>query len=465
MKNCDILIAGASTTGSYFAYQMAKRGFKVVVIEKQEKDNISREYDIFHMGKEDMIKFDLEIPDKENKKVYGFEFASTAVVSPYGNYPKRTHEAVVGMHKHEYIMTMIDRAEKAGAEYIYGAPFKDFIYDEQGRIAGAKYETENGVQEISAKLVADCTGIPAAARTKLPDTSFVENFKLTPKDIFYVVLYYAKYKDEKVDPTKLHGSFLQYKTWSAPSGDDHGAILGVGGNFSYDYAEEVYKDFRKNVPWPEYTVEKVEKGMTPYHRGIYCFTEDGFIALGDTACLTKPNCGEGCTSSLYQVEIAVDVITDLLNEGKELTQRNMWSINKRYIDVQGKAFDSMRPLLTGIVQASYDEAEYLFKKDIIFSQKILGGMGQDLALNAKDIAELVSGIASGIATKKLRPSTLKKIVKGLLDSDKVGKHYDTYPETPDSFPEWKKKADEIWATTTFMYETADKDVMKKLGIG
>ena len=37
MKNCDILIAGASTTGSWFAYQMAKRGFNVVVIEKQEK--------------------------------------------------------------------------------------------------------------------------------------------------------------------------------------------------------------------------------------------------------------------------------------------------------------------------------------------------------------------------------------------------------------------------------------------
>ena len=144
------------------------------------------------------------------------------------------------------------------------------------------------------------------------------------------------------------------------------------------------------------------------------------------------------------VEIAVDVISKLLNEGKELTQRNMWSINKRYIDVQGKAFDSMRPLLTGIVQASYDEAEYLFRKDIIFSQKILGGMGQDLALSAKDIAELVSGIASGVATKKIRPSTIKAILKGLLDSDKVGKHYDNYPETPDGFPEWKKKADEIW---------------------
>ena len=30
MKKCDILIAGASTTGSWFAYQMAKRGFDVV---------------------------------------------------------------------------------------------------------------------------------------------------------------------------------------------------------------------------------------------------------------------------------------------------------------------------------------------------------------------------------------------------------------------------------------------------
>ena len=64
---------------------------------------------------------------------------------------------------------------------------------------------------------------------------------------------------------------------------------------------------------------KVEKGLTPYHRSVYSFVDDGFIAMGDAACLTKPTCGEGCTSSLVQGEIAANVITKLLNDGKPLT--------------------------------------------------------------------------------------------------------------------------------------------------
>ena len=71
------------------------------------------------------------------------------------------------------------------------------------------------------------------------------------------------------------------------------------------------EQYSKNVKYPDYEVKKVEKGMTPYHRSVYSFVDDGFIAMGDAACLTKPTCGEGCTSSLVQGEIAVDVISKL----------------------------------------------------------------------------------------------------------------------------------------------------------
>lgn len=462
MKKYDIIVCGASTTGAYFATKMAENGHSVLMIEKQKAENVSREYDIFHMGRNDMEKFGLPIPKKGDVE-YGFEFISGNVLSPYGNYPKKGCDPVVGMHKHEYIMLLNKIAEEKGVEIIYGAPFVDFLLDENGKIKGAKYELDGEIIEVEAALVADCTGIPAVARTKLPDNAYCENFKLTPRDIFYVVLYYAKY-DEHVDARALDGSFLQYKTWSAPSGDEHGAILGVGGNYSYDYAEEIYKEFQKNVPWPKYTVEKVEKGMTPYHRGLYSFVEDGFIAMGDTACLTKPTCGEGCTSSMYQIEIAVDVISKLLKEEKALTKENMWSINKRYIQVQGKDFDVMRPLLIGVVSPSYDEAEYLFKHDVIFSQKILGGQGGDLNLTPADIAKMVSFIGAGVVSGKLKASSVKKIIKGLMQMIDLGKIYDEYPETPAGYFEWKKKADAKWAEIGKMADTCDEKVLAKLGI-
>ena len=54
MKNYDVFVVGASTTGCWFAHQMAKQGFKVLMIEKNQPDDVSREYDVFHMGKADM---------------------------------------------------------------------------------------------------------------------------------------------------------------------------------------------------------------------------------------------------------------------------------------------------------------------------------------------------------------------------------------------------------------------------
>ncbi len=465
-ENYDILIAGASTTGAWFAREMAKRGFNVLVIEKEKADDISRDYDIFHMEKYEMQKFGIEIP-KEDDKNFGFMFSSNGIKSPYGGYLKRNEDdsPTIGMHKHGLIMAMNEKAKAAGATIVYGASFTDFIYDENGKIIGAKYKKGKTEKEVYCKLVADCTGIPSAARRMLPDTSFVENRLLTPKEIFYVVLYYVKYKDEKIDPLKLHASFLNYKVWSAPCGDDHGAILGVGGNFSYEYAEEIYKDFRKNVPWPEHTVEKVEKGMTPYYRSLFSFVDDGFIAMGDAAQLTKPNNGEGCTSSLYQARIAVDVISKLLSENKELTKENMWSINKKYMDVQGAGFDSMRPLLIGIVGCTYNEAEYLFKTDTIFSQKILGGGGSgELSLSAKDIVSMVKNLAVGVATKKIRPSYIKDVVNGLIQSAKVTSLYAEYPETPAGFPEWKAKAEALWNEIGTMGDTCDKVILEKLGI-
>ena len=464
MKKYDVFVVGASTTGCWFARKMAEQGFKVLVIEKNEPNNVSREYDVFHMGKADMEKFDLFIPEEGNP-LREFCFAHSTMASPYGNYPKACAEApVVGLHKHDYIMDMAERAKNAGAEIIYGASFTDFIY-ENNRIVGAKYKTADGENEVYARIVADCSGIPAVARTKLPDSSVVGNFKLTNKDILYVVLYYAEYLKKDFNPRELDAFFLSYKSWSAPSDNPNGAILGIGGFYGYDYAEEVFEnEFMKNVEFPEYKVERIEKGMTPYHTSVYSLVDDGFIALGDAACHTKPTCGEGCTSSLVAGEIAVEVISNLLKSDRYLTKERMWSINKRYMVAQGKDFDSMRPLLMGIISMGCDEAEYLFKNDIMFSEKILGGMDTGLVLDANDIAGIVKGIVSGIATKHLKPSTIAKLVKGLMYSTQVGTLYDNYPANYEDFPEWKAKADKIWAEIGSVAEnTCDPEILKKLG--
>ncbi len=465
MKKYDVLVIGASSTGCWFARKMAENGFRVLVIEKEEPYDVSRSYDIFHMSRPEMEQFGLEIPE-EGDSVREFCFTGSPMMSPYGQFSKPGgSQPVIGLHKHDYIMRMAQQAKSAGAKIIYGAKFTKLIYDEKGRVIGCEYETADGIQTAYARIVSDCSGIPSVARTTLPDTSAVDNFKLTPIDIFYVVLYYIEYLDKNVNPRDLDGFFMQYKSWSAPAGEGYDAILGIGGSYSYAYSEEVFNSqFMKNVELPEYKVKKVEKGMTPWHRSVYSFVDDGFIVMGDAACLTKPTCGEGCTSSLVQGEIAVEVISQLLKFSDFLTKEKLWSINKRYMTVQGKDFDSMRPLLMGLISMSLDEAEYLFENDVIFSEKILGGMDDGLVIGAKDITDMIKGVTKGIAKKKFRPETLGKIVRGLMQMIKVGTLYDNYPETPDGFDEWKSKAEKLWNEIGTLADTCDPEIKEKLGI-
>ncbi len=142
----------------------------------------------------------------------------------------------------------------------------------------------------------------------------------------------------------------------------------------------------------------------------------------------------------------------------------MWCINKAYLEAQGIAFDSLRPLLKGAVSPSFDEAEYMFKKDIIFSTKILGSGGEDINLSAGDILKLVFGIIGAVITGKIRFSVVKKIVKGLLQSMKVTKLYKEYPETPEGYWEWKKKADALWEEIGSFAEICDPEILERLGI-
>ena len=180
--------------------------------------------------------------------------------------------------------------------------------------------------------------------------------------------------------------------------------------------------------------------------------------------LTKPTCGEGCTSSLVQGEIAAEVISKLLSKGEELTRKNMWSINKRYMVAQGKEFDSMRPLLMGLIKMNFDEAEYLFANDVIFCDKILGGMDDGLNLATSDIVDMVKGIIKGVAKKKISVASIKALLKGLKQSDAVGKLYDAYPESVSGYLEWKEKADALWEEIGTLADTCDPEIMKKLGI-
>lgn len=441
----DVLVVGGCSAGLYFAAGMARLGCRVLVVEKDDEQSHGRRYDIFHLGQESFARFGVEQP-QEGDADFVRSFSRTISRSALDQYPKNaTHEVYV-LHRHEFMKRLTDYARKQGATVLHEAQFMSPVLDSKGKLAGGVIRYGGETHRISARLVADASGIPSAVRTALPDGCGVENFEIGPRDKFYVVLYYVKLDDPERDRVNGTCGWPYYKTWIAPQDDPDGAILGVGANLSFDYAEKCFSRFANRVKLPPYKVVRVERGCTPYRRPPYGFVADGFVALGDAACLTNPWSGEGVHAAWVQAEIAIDEAGRALQNGLVPTRESLWQVNTRYYAAQGAQFAQMLSMLAGAVDCTPQENDYEFGHSIIFRDE-----------DEKNAGSLLGGILKGVLTGKLRFATLSSLAGAAQAGKKILEHYKNYPARPEDFPDWQKKADLLWIRTRSMADEAEKD--------
>ncbi len=440
METYDVIVIGAGSTGAYLAKHLANRGHKVLVIDKLPKTKIGTKYDIFHIEKREFERLGIPRP-VEGDPAWAFEFEKNYNADPLTLYPKCQINPIVGLHMHEYTLLLDEEAEKAGAEFLYSCEFRDFIYDEQGKICGVLVHTRGKDKKLYAKLVADCSGIAAVGRTALHDGYGVENNRLTDEDMFYVILRYVTLKDPK---DYLEGStfWAYYKSWIAPCADPHGAIIGIGACHSFEYAEKIYADMELTVPLPDYDLVKIEKGRTPYTRNPYSMVADGFFVSGDAGNLTKSVNGEGVTSSMVQILCAVDTLDRALKLNK-VTRSYMWEINKKYNSTQGAEFAMLRALLVGVVNAAdFPEFQYAFESGIISDELLNAANGEKIP--PKKLIEAAKGFVSGLAKKQIRTSTVSAAGAALKNAIEISNHYKNFPDTEAGFEEWAEKADRLY---------------------
>ena len=49
--SADIIVVGAGTASCYFAWQLGKAGYKVLVLEEKKLTDLGKQIEIFHMDK------------------------------------------------------------------------------------------------------------------------------------------------------------------------------------------------------------------------------------------------------------------------------------------------------------------------------------------------------------------------------------------------------------------------------
>lgn len=441
----DILVIGAGSAGTYYAKRMAELGLSVLVVEKSKKEDLGKRLTVFHIDKELFKRFNVPEP-KEGDEDYLTLFEYGYSRSAYDNYEKSTDYPFLVMKLPLFLKRLTAWAESFGVEYSFDSQFIDFIYDEKGKISGAQILTAGKTKSVSARLVVDASGIGAYGRTKLPDNYGVENFVVSPSEMFYVVLRYVVLDNPKEDAVHMSVGYPFYKTWIAPSIREDGAILGVGANLSFEYAEKIFDEFSKDIKLPPYKIDHFEKGVTPYRRPPYSFVADGFMALGDAACVTKPYSGEGITAAWVLCDIAAEETDKALKNGAYPTADSMWNINERYNRTQGADFAELMATLIGAVDCTREENDYEFKKGIVFNTKAMTDMNRNFAnkMRLGETLALVFKVLGGVISGNIRLSTVKNLLKSVLKAGELKKHYKAFPSSQATYKAWTQKANMLW---------------------
>ena len=431
----DVVIVGACTAGTYFAGLLAKRGLKVLVIDRDSEENLAKRLDIIHFTRDSYAQFGVE-ESREGDPEFVRNFHVCYGKSALNNHLKTNYINVAVLHLPLFIKRLRRTALDAGAEFRFSTAFSDLRY-EKGRISGII--TADG-EEIPARLVVDASGIAAVVRRKVNDP-FMENFETGPRDKFYVLLKYVKLKDPNaavVDST----SWPYYKGWIAPQHTPGGAIVGVGANLSFDYARKCMAKFEAAIPLPEYELQYEEMACTPYRRPPFSFVTDGFLVIGDAACLTKPINGEGIPSAWVHCTPAADIVAEALKDGGYPTREILWEINRLYQTGEGADYAGERAMLIGAVDMTPKDNDYLYRKGIVFKSD-----------DEPEVENLLAELVKGVLTGRFSLKALISLASSTMKGEALKKHYKAYPATPAGYPEWEKKALKLWKKAGSMADT------------
>jgi flavin-dependent dehydrogenase len=431
-----------------------------LVCDKVSEQNNGAQYDIIHIGREHFKRFGLHEP-QEGDPEYVARFTLSYNRSALNNWPKKIYNDVLVLRRQQVIKRLSGWAEDQGAEIMYGTVFEKPLFNGDGKLSGAVLHQGNEEISVSARLCADASGIPAVLRTSLPDGYGIETFVTGPRDQFYVILHYANLKKNKKDKVDLTTTWTHYKTWLAPQHGKGGAIMGVGANLSFEYAERCFRRFAALGFLPEHTLDHIEQGSTPYRRPPYSFVADGLVVLGSAACISNPWSGEGVPYGWLLSSIASEEFGKAMRNGAYPMKENVWAVNKRYIKEQGALFAKNLAMLSGAVSCTEKENDYEYQHSIIYEDTQPSPKGDGAPPKTDETEKggsLIAKLLKGLFAGGISLSALRKLLSAASIGEKIYKHYMAFPDSTPGFDAWVQKAEKLWAKTCSMASLAEKDL-------
>lgn len=421
----DIVVIGKSVAGSFFTLKSAEKGLNVLMISGPDCDKTG--FDVIRLRKSDITAHALPLPEAGDG-VFCFEYADNFNYSVYGKHPKYNQIPVIGVHSGNYSDMINSKAEQAGADVEYTAVFSEFLYSCE-RICGVKVIAGGEEKEIKCSLAVDCSAQSSAVTTKLPDYYGIEK---VDEETLFVKRRFIKFKEKQPRWHKCDG-FIRFGTLVYPGNEESDAVIETASSVSYADSDILFDGFKGCSKLPDYEIINEESAEALCHKPIPAFTADGFLTLGEYA-----NPGTGIAEDRFTLaDIAADTACSVIASGRYPAKELLWNINKDYALKYGADKQACYEMSDAINKCGSKANEYLFAKDILFTEKYFGETKFDFGTFA--LIKIAVLLIIGMITGNISQSEFKTIYAGFKAAKESFKAHKDYPAHPGFYKEWVKE--------------------------
>ncbi|XZE45419.1 NAD(P)/FAD-dependent oxidoreductase [Pirellulaceae bacterium SH467] len=357
----DVIVIGGGPSGSAAATLLAKRGFKVVVYER---DHFPR----FHVG-ESLIPFCYPVLDKLGllpkmkashfTKKYGVQFINEhgKLSEPFRfeEYDPHERSQTWQVLRSEFDEMLVHHARESGVTVHEGARVLD-VLSEGDRVVGVKVRCEGeDEKEVRASVVIDASG---------QSSLLIDRFHLRvwDKELRKAAIW-TYWKGAKREPGLDAGGTIVIQTqekkgwfWYIPLHDDVVSV-GVVANFDYLFRnrdskdpEVIYHEEVERCPGVKPRIEGAERVQDYFVQKEYSYKAkqgggDGWVLAGDAYGFLDPLYSSGVLLALTSADVVSQAVGDAL-EANDPSEARLRVWEPEY----NKAMDRMRNL----VMAFYD---------------------------------------------------------------------------------------------------------------
>ena len=443
MTKFDVIVVGAGTGGTMAAKEAARRGLKVLLIDRKPKEKIGDKVCGDAIGRHHFDNLGLSYPKGEElESVFeGIEVYSPDLETVFKIRGERLEG--FGVNRHHFGQRLLREALDAGAELMDNTSVIEPIVKDHF-VRGVVVRSGGKKTSIEADIVIDASGVTGVIRKRLPSDFDVEK-EILQEDLIvaYREIRELKRPIETPDYAKIYltqtiapGGYY----WIFPKRGGNIVNVGIGvqsGQNAPNPKKQLYEYVLNQKIFEGSKIVHGGGGAVPTRRPLDCLVANGVMFVGDAAFQVNPVHGGGIGPSMIAGKIAGETAVKAL-ENEDVSKEGLWSYNVRFMHEYGAKQASLDIFRWFLQKLSDEELNWGMRHRLITEQDILkANLGEDLRLNITEKAvRFFKGIRRLAFLQKLREvANVMKMIK---------QFYRNYPG-PENFEKWRKEIREIFS--------------------